>query len=95
MTNSTDDSSKQDVQFAERTQVERNKENIEKLLRLIAVPMGWTEAQLSFVFVSDESRLDDFNLADGEIKRISEELGFCVSSADLLIDIALRMSPAN
>jgi hypothetical protein len=87
--------SKRKIEFAQRTQVERNKENIEKLLRLIAVPMGWTEDQMRLVFVSDESSLEDFGLADTDINEISDKLGFAVSHADLLIDIVLRMSPAN
>ena len=86
---------KRKVEFARRTEVERNMENIEKLLRLIAVPMRWTEDQIRFVFVSDESSLDDFGLADTDIIEISDKLGFAVSHGDLLIDIALRMSPAN
>lgn len=75
--------------------VDANWENMERLLRLIAIPMEWDEDALAQVFVSDMSPLGHFCLEEEARVQLCKELGFDVNDEDLLVEIAAKMSKAS
>ena len=89
------------IKFAESTEVVRQKENIDKLLRVLYEqclkdsdsPSSF-EDWMPYTFVSDLSNLGDF-VGDEDLPKISAALGFEVHLADYLKDVALRMGPKN
>lgn len=81
------------IEFADQTQVTNLKEQVDKVLWMIAGYMGWED--LSYVFVSDLSTLGDYSLEDHELAEFGRKLGFEVGHKDYIYEIALRLKPAS
>lgn len=80
--------------IAPSVQVIAQKTNIDNLLRLIGVYVGWGD-DISRVFVTDKSSVSDFGLDAAEITDLATKLGFPIERGEYLVDIAVRMNPPS
>ena len=82
------------IEVAPQYSVNDLEEEIDSLLRMIAVFMadpGEEEAWVKFCFVSDMSQLCDFCPSPDDVKGLEEKLGFPVDRHDYLVAIATKM----
>ncbi len=82
------------IEFADSTQASRHAAGMGRLIRLIGEVIG-EDWKLSNVFVSDQSSVGHFVTDDTDLRTLSQRLGFSVAHSDLLVDVVLRMPPAN
>jgi hypothetical protein len=77
------------VEFENQSNIERYRDNVDKILWLLAEPMGWDD--LNHVFVSDRSTFSDFRLKPEELQKIADALKLEIKPTDYIYEIAMRM----
>lgn len=93
---------KKGIVWTPDVKVRQHQEQATSLLRLIAVMFYCDDPEsaddwLAHSFASDESTLGDFlhEEGDGQIKKLSEALGFPVEMNNYIWEVALRMKPPS
>lgn len=74
--------------------VKRHTAGMDRLIRVIGEVVG-EDWKLANVLVTDESSVSHFVGDESDLITLSERLGFRITPSDLLLDVVLRMPPAN
>jgi hypothetical protein len=78
------------IEFASSTLIEQRREKVNVILRALGRYMGWKD-DLSLVFVSDESTINDFGLKANDLAAMGKDLGITVEPQDLICELAARL----